>query len=62
MDARTAGEVLELLNQIKEDQNSLRDSFPKDLPYLWDSLSPYVDQIQNNVTKIKHLIRKDQSL
>ena len=49
-----------IINKVREIiklSNHIRDIFPDDMPYLWDKLSPDMDEIENQARMIVKLVR-----
>ena len=53
--------VLEMCKNIILSTTTIRDMFPDNLPYLWDTLSPHMDNIENQATLIRKQIKEMQA-
>lgn len=51
-------QVIMLANTIKGSTEQIRDTFPDNLPYLWDKLSPMIDNIETCCTSIKMIAKE----
>lgn len=52
MDETTQQAIVNRARDILSLAHSIRDSFPDDLPYLWEKLEPVVESIENSAHAI----------
>lgn len=49
--------IIDNVKKIIKHSNHIRDIFPDDLPFLWDTLSPDMDEIENLARMIASLAK-----
>jgi len=51
--------ISEQVGIIRKATETIRDIFPNDLPYLWNQLAPFIEQVEESALAIRRMTKED---